>query len=129
MKGSLLAVAAVAIVGIGTIWSVLRFAGGRSLHYQDMDGAAIYDRLCSQCHGPDGRAVGGAGASYRGKRRFWTEESLLEYVADPAAFQRKDSRLKGQYMPPIDATMPAEARLRLVRYVLSVMDELERSGG
>lgn len=128
MKSALLAAAAVALLGGAMIWSALRFSGGAALRYQEMDGAAIYDRLCSQCHGSDGRAVGRAGASYRGKRRYWNEKSLLEYLADPAAFQRKDSRLKGQYMPPIDGTMPVAARLRLARYVLGVMDGLEGSG-
>ena len=128
MKGALITVAAIVLVGGAMISAVIRISGGPDLRYQDMDGAAIYNRLCTQCHGPDGRALGKAGASYRGKRQYWTEESLLEYVADPAAFQRRDPRLRGQYMPPIDGTMPAEARLRLVRHVLSLMDELEGSG-
>lgn len=125
MKGALLAAAAVLLLGGGMLLAVLRFAGGGGLRYEEMDGAAIYARLCSQCHGPDGRAVGRAGASYRDKRQYWTEASLLEYLADPAAFQRKDARLRGRYMPPIDGTMPADARSRLVRHVLGVMDGLE----
>lgn len=127
MKGALLAAAAVALLGGAMIAAVLRFAGGGGLRYEEMDGAAIYRRLCSQCHGPDGRAVGRAGASYRDKRQYWDEASLLEYLADPAAFQRKDSRLRGRYMPPIDGTMPADARLRLVRHVLGIMDGLDGS--
>ncbi|MEC8494234.1 MAG: cytochrome c [Planctomycetota bacterium] len=127
MKGAIIASAAVTLVVGAMVWSVLRFSGGHSLRYEEMDGAAIYDRLCSQCHGPDGRAVGRAGASYRDKRQYWTEESLLDYLADPAAFQRNDSRLRGRYMPPIDGTMPRDARLRLARHVLGVMDGLEGS--
>ncbi len=109
------------------VWALLRFTGGPARGYQEMDGAAIYGRLCSQCHGPDGRAVARPGASYRDKRKHWDEETLLEYLEDPAAFQKKSSRLRGQYMPPIDGTMPQDARLRLVRHVLCLMDGLDGS--
>lgn len=125
MKGPILIAVAVALGVGGLFWAVLKFSGGTGLRYDEMDGAAIYDRLCSQCHGPDGRAVGRAGASYRGKREFWDEATLLEYLRNPAAYQRTNSRLKGRYMPPIDGTMPQDARLRLVRHVLGVMDGLE----
>ena len=51
--------------------------------YQDLSGERIYSRLCTQCHGEQGRALHGRGGSYLGKRKYWTRETLLEYLDDP----------------------------------------------
>lgn len=116
----------VVLAGVGGfVGLALKFAGGTGLRYDELDGEAIFRRLCTQCHGPDGRAVGRPGETFAGKRAHWDESKLLEYLRNPAAYQRKDGRLTGRYMPPIDGTMPDDARGRLVKHVLSLMEGLE----
>ena len=100
---------------------------GSSL-YDEMTGEQVYARLCAFCHGEDGRALKGTGESYLGKRKYWTEESLLEYIRNPAAYKKKAPHLKGTYMPPINGTISEEARQRLVGHVLELMDALEPAG-
>lgn len=118
------------LLGLGAVfWVALEFAGPGGARYAAMDGAAIYERLCSRCHGDDGRGRGGLGASYAGKRGFWDEASLLRYLRDPAAFQRKDARLGARYMPPVDGTMPQDARKRLVEHVFGLMEALDSADG
>ena len=112
------------IVGIGGLFALaMQFGGVSTDAYKKMDGAQLYARLCVQCHGPDGG--GRTGASYRGKRQHWDETKLLEYLRNPAAYQRKVTHLQGKYMPPLAGNMPMEARKRLVAHVLGIMDGLE----
>jgi len=94
--------------------------------YQDLSGERIYHRLCTQCHGEQGRALHGRGGTYLGKRKYWTQETLLEYLEDPQAYKRKAPHLSAsRYMPPLNPHVPAEARVRLVDHVLGLMDALE----
>ena len=93
--------------------------------YDEMSGAEVYKRLCSLCHGQEGRALTGTGASYLGKRQYWSEQTLLEYIDNPAAYKQKAPHLPGKYMPAISRTVSAEARQKLVAHVLELMDALE----
>lgn len=101
----------------------------RSAAYADRSGEEIYARLCTQCHGDEGRALHGRGGTYLGKRKYWTRETLLEYLDDPQAYKRKAPHLTtSRYMPPISGAVPAEARVRLVDHVLGLMDALDGAG-
>lgn len=96
--------------------------------YEQLSGAQIYERLCTQCHGPEGRALHGRGGSYLGKRKYWTRATLLEYLEDPQAYKRKAPHLSSaKYMPPLTPYVQGEARARLVDHVLGLMDALEPS--
>lgn len=114
------------LVGIGGLFFLaLQFGGISTAAYDKMTGEEIFTRICSQCHGVDGVITHGKGETYTGKRQYWDEEKLLRYIKNPTAYQRKNSRLKGRYMPPVDGTMPLAARQRLAAHVLGLMDELE----
>lgn len=95
--------------------------------YADRSGEEIYTRLCSHCHGDEGRALHGRGGTYLGKRKHWTRETLLEYLDDPQAYKRKAPHLTAsKYMPPISRHVPEDARLRVADHVLALMDALDR---
>lgn len=94
--------------------------------YEQLSGEQIYARLCTQCHGTEGRALHGRGGSYLGKRKYWTRATLLEYLEDPQAYKRKAPHLSAaKYMPPLNRYVPPAARERLVDHVLGLMDALE----
>ena len=122
MKIILLVLAGIAGI-VGLFLLVMQFGGISTERYNSMTGEEMYARLCAHCHGPDGG--GKTGATYRGKREFWNEAELLEYLKHPAAYQRKNPRLQGRFMPPLDSSMPLEARKRLVAHVLGMMDNLK----
>lgn len=107
--------------------ALLALAGcDRSAAYADRSGEEIYARLCTQCHGDEGRALHGRGGTYLGKRKYWTRETLLEYLEDPQAYKRKAPHLTtSRYMPPISGAVPADARVRLADHVLGLMDALD----
>ncbi|MDG1491225.1 MAG: c-type cytochrome [Planctomycetota bacterium] len=116
-----------AVIAALSLWVGLSAAGcdGASA-YADRSGEEIYTRLCAHCHGDSGRALQGRGGTYLGKRKYWTRESLLEYLDDPQAYKRKAPHLsKSKYMPPINRNVPEAARLRVADHVLGLMDTLE----
>ena len=53
--------------------------------------------------------------------RFWTRETLIEYLHDPVGYRERDERLRGgkQYMLPMPRVLlDEELRGRLADYVL-----------
>lgn len=114
-KGALLALAVVSLAG-GCGGSV----------YDTMSGEEVYRRLCAQCHGPRGRAMGGVGNSFVEKRQYWTEETLAAYLADPKAYRKQVPHLAGstKIMPALNPNIPTATRDRLVEHVLGLMDDL-----
>lgn len=115
-----------AAAGLTLVWGTA--AGcNRASAYDGKTGEEIYSRVCETCHGRDGKAVGRDGGSYRAKRKHWSEETLLEYIDNPEVYKRqgKGSHLQGRYMVPVDKYMPDDARRRVVKHVLKLMDALE----
>lgn len=124
-------VADLAVLGIllgGASVSVL-FLMARSqvknTDWTQVPAAEAYARLCLACHGPDGTAPTGVANTLKGKRRYWDEAKLVEYVANPIGYARAKSggRLGQRFMQPIPAHIPMETRARLARFVLeNLMD-------
>ena len=78
---------------------------------------------CSACHGKTGRSsMLKLGPSFEGLKEHWTKDTLLEYIADPAAFAAKDARLGKRQMTAISTGVPPAAREKLVEYVLTLMN-------
>lgn len=117
---------AVLAPGVALMLALLPAACDGPSTYEELSGEQIYSRLCLQCHGEHGRALHGRGGSYLGKRKYWTRETLLEYLQDPQAYKRKAPHLSAsRYMPPLNRHVPPEARVRLADHVLGLMDALE----
>lgn len=107
--------------------TVLPACAGTS-KFDEMSGAEIFENLCATCHGPEGRAMTGVANSYVGKREFWTEEKLLQFVDNPQAYRRNMPHLMAgqkRRMPPLSRSVSPEARRRLVAHVLGQMEVLE----
>ncbi len=111
---------------VGLFVLAMQFGSPSSADYKAMSGAQLYSRLCAHCHGSSGMASNGTGATYRGKREFWDEASMLAYLRDPKGFKKNNPRLnQNKHMPPISSQVPMEARKRLVAHVLGMMDNLK----
>jgi len=88
-----------------------------------LSGKEIYAKAgCQACHGVDGRGFMGLGSSYAGIKQYWTADKLLTYIADPKAYAANDKRLGKREMAAIADDVPAEARQKLVEYVLTLMN-------
>ena len=88
-----------------------------------LSGKEIYSKAgCQACHGADGRGFMGLGSSYAGIKQYWTADKLLTYIADPKAYAANDKRLGKREMAAIADDVPADARKKLVDYVLTLMD-------
>lgn len=113
-----------ALVALGATLGTLGCSDGpEEGEYASQSGAQLYESTgCSACHGKDGRGFMGLAPSYAGLARYWTEELLLEYIADPAAFAAGDPRLGQRPMTAIAADVPQAARERLVEHVLTLMN-------
>ena len=117
---------AVLAPGVALMLALVPAACDRPSTYEALPGEQIYSRLCLHCHGEQGRALHGRGGSYLGKRRYWTRETLLEYLDDPQAYKRKAPHLSAsRYMPPLNRHVGPDARVRLADHVLGLMDALE----
>ena len=110
-----------------TAGAFMAMGGGGAVDYGSLTGAEVYGKLCSTCHGKRGTAPSGAANSYVRKRAFWDTESLLAYIANPPAVQKKMPHLarSKRAMTPIPRSVPQEARERLVAHVLQLMDDLK----
>lgn len=59
-------------------------------------GAEVYAAQgCGLCHGPEGAGTS-FGPELRGKARFWTRATIVEYLKAPVAYAEKDPRLVEQ---------------------------------
>ena len=98
---------------------------GGTVDYSTMTGPELYKKLCQQCHGK--RGTGGAGNSYARKRDLWTQESLLEYIADPVKVKATMPHLRNtkKSMQGIPRSVPQAARERLALHVIQLMDNLK----
>ena len=117
----------VGVLGAMAFGVFIALGGAGFADYSTMTGAEVYQRLCASCHGSRGTAPTGAGNSYVRKRDYWTEESLLAYIANPRAVKAKMPHLRAskRVMNPIPRTVPTAARERLVAHVLQLMDALK----
>ena len=119
------------LIGIATVFIggfLFAIGGGRmQTSYNKLTGQEIYGKLCLQCHGDRGTAPTGLANSYAGKRQHWDEVSLLAYIANPPKVKRTKPHLARTHrvMPAISRSVPAEARQKLVTYVIGLMDALE----
>jgi mono/diheme cytochrome c family protein len=58
-------------------------------------GPQLFQVNCAMCHGADGSGSNLA-PTIHGKKGFWTRETLVKYMIDPAGYASKDARLKSQ---------------------------------
>jgi cytochrome c2 len=82
-----------------------------------------YVRLCATCHNVDGTATNSTANTLKGKRRYWDEEKLVEYMENPIryALSKSGGRLGRQTMTPIPSHVPLETRQKIAQYVLNVL--------